>query len=227
MKNKLIIALDVNTYGRAVKLIDKLSEHVGMFKVGSELFTACGPKIIRYLKKKKKKVFLDLKFHDIPNTVGGAVLAASGLGADMLTIHASGGAAMLESAARAARGAKRKPLLVAVTALTSLRASKREVLSLAKLAKVSGIDGCVSSPKETKMIKKSCGRKFVVINPGVRPAWAAQDDQKRIATPLDAVRDGADYIVVGRPVTRAQDPASAALKILGEISVKAVKRKVK
>ncbi len=219
MTNKLIVALDVDSFAKAKKLIDELSPYVNIFKVGSELFTACGAQIINYINRKKKKVFLDLKFHDIPNTVGKAVLAAAKHKVFMLTLHASGGPKMLKRAKNAFRGMKKKPLLVAVTVLTSEKGknTKTKVLDLARLSKKAGINGIVCSPRETWLVKKVCGKSFVAVNPGVRPLWAKTDDQKRITTPAEAVKNGADFIVVGRPVTKAKNPALAAEKILEEI----------
>jgi len=218
MRNKLIVALDVDSFEKAEELIDKLSPYVNIFKVGSELFTACGAKITDYINRKKKKVFLDLKFHDIPNTVEKAVLAAAKHKVFMLTLHASGGSEMLKRARGAFRGMKKKPLLVAVTVLTSKdeKNAKTKVLDLAKLSKKAGLNGIVCSPRETWLVKKVCGKNFIVVNPGVRPLWAKADDQKRITTPAEAVKNGADFIVVGRPITKATDPALAAEKIIKE-----------
>ena len=219
MNNRLIVALDVDTLAKAQKLIDCLAPYVNVFKVGSELFTTCGPEIIKYISKKKKKTFLDLKFYDIPNTVEKSVLAASKHGAFMLTLHASGGQEMLKRAKGAFRGMKKKPLLVAVTVLTSSdeQGAKTRVLDLAKLAKKVGLNGIVCSPRETWLVKKVCGANFIVVNPGIRPLWAKTDDQKRITTPAEAVKGGADFIVVGRPITKAKDPVQAAQSIIEEI----------
>jgi len=215
VKNKLIVALDVDSFEKAKRLIDKLSPHVNIFKVGSELYVSSGQKIIKYLKQKRKKIFLDLKFYDIPNTVEKAVLAASKKDIFMLTLHTSGGFEML----KAARKNKKGSLLIGVTVLTSKsgKNAKTEVLKLARLAKKVGLNGIVSSPKETKKVKKALGKKFLVINPGVRPIWAKKDDQKRITTPKEAVANGADFIVVGRPITKAKNPVTATKKILAEI----------
>jgi len=220
MQSKLIIALDVDSFDKAKKLIDKLSPYVNVFKVGSELFTACGGQITDYINKKKKKVFLDLKFHDIPNTVGKAVLAAAKHKVFMLTLHASGGLEMLKCAKSAFSGMKKKPLLVAVTVLTSKdeKNAKTKVLELAKLSRRAGLNGIVCSPRETWLVKKVCGKRFITVNPGVRPLWAKSNDQKRITTPSEAVKNGTDFIVVGRPVTTAKDPVLAVRKILEEIA---------
>jgi len=219
MNNQLIVALDVNSFEKAKKLVDELSLYVNVFKVGSQLFTDCGPKIIDYITRKKKKVFLDLKFYDIPNTVEKAVLAAAKHRAFMLTLHASGGFEMLRRAKNAFKGMKRRPLLVAVTVLTSKdeKNTKTRVLDLAKLSRKAGLNGIVCSPRETWLVKKVCGKNFIVVNPGIRPLWAAKDDQKRIATPKEAIKGGADFIVVGRPITEARDPILAAKKILEEL----------
>ncbi len=216
MKDKLIVALDVDSLNKAKKLINELSAEVNIFKVGSELFTACGPEITRYLRKKKKKIFLDLKFHDIPNTVKRAVLAASRMNVFMLNAHASGGLDMMKEAKKAARG---KTKIIAVTVLTSKKDKNagQNVLRLAKLAKKAGLDGVVSSPRETKAIKKALGKNFIVVNPGIRPVWAARGDQIRISTPKEAIKSGADFIVVGRPITKAKNPLLSARKILEEI----------
>lgn len=233
MKNKLIVALDVSSFEKAKKLIDGLSPYVNIFKVGSELFTACGPKVIKYLRKKRKKIFLDLKFHDIPTTVGKAVLAAAGHNVFMLTLHAAGGADMLKKAKGMLKGKKRKPMLLGVTVLTSKSPEDagKKTLRLAKSAKKAGIDGVVCSAKETRYVKNACGKTFIVVNPGIRPLWARkdlssvakhskylakEDDQKRVATPAEAIENGADFIVVGRPITKAGNPALAAKRILKE-----------
>lgn len=219
MKNKLIVALDVGSFEKAKKLVDKLSPYVIMFKVGNELFTGCGPGIIDYINKKRKRVFLDLKFFDIPNTVERAVLEAAKHKVFMLTLHIAGGFDMLMKAKNALKGKKKRPLLVGVTVLTSKGGpdTAKEVIKLARMAKKAGLDGVVSSAKETKRIKKICGKKFMVVNPGIRPSWAKQDDQKRVATPEEAVRNGADFIVVGRPITRAENPVMAAKRILEDL----------
>jgi orotidine-5'-phosphate decarboxylase len=219
MKNKLIVALDVNSFEKAKKLVDELAPYVNIFKVGSELFTSSGPKIIDYINRNKKKVFLDLKFYDIPNTVEKAVAAATKHKAFMLTLHASGGYEMLKCAGKVFKGMKKKPLLVAVTVLTSKdeKNVKTKVLDLAKLSKKAGLRGIVCSPQETWLVKKVCGKNFIVVNPGIRPLWAAKGDQKRVTTPEEAIKNGADFIVIGRPITKAEDPVSAVKKILEEI----------
>ncbi len=224
MKDKIIVALDVNNLKKAKTLVDKLYPFVKIFKVGSELFTSCGPEAVDMIHKKGAKVFLDLKFHDIPNTVTQAVKAAMHMGVFMLNLHASGGEDMLKAASHA-KGKSKKPILLAVTVLTSLDSSAlrkigvqkspiAQVKSLALLAKSAGMDGVVCSPMEIKLIRKTCGKEFVIVTPGIRPAGAGRQDQKRIATPQQAISDGADYIVVGRPITDAEDPLAAAKEIV-------------
>lgn len=214
MKNKLIIALDVNSFDKAKKLVDKLSPYVNIFKVGNELFTSCGPEIINYINKKRKKAFLDLKFFDIPNTVEKATLAAARHKIFMLTLHITGGFDMLKKAKNALKG-KKRPLLIGVTVLTSKKGKNtaKEVIKLARIAKKAKLDGVVCSAKETKRVKKACGKKFIVVNPGIRPSWAKVDDQKRVTTPEQAIKDGVDFIVIGRPITKTKNPVSAIKKI--------------
>ncbi len=219
---KLIVALDVKDMAAAQRLMRVLCPGVRIFKIGSVLFTAYGPKIIALVRKKGAAVFLDLKFHDIPNTVAGAVRQAVRLKVKMLTLHTCGGAEMLKAAAEAAadeakRSALKKPLLLGVTVLTSdkPRAGTRvEVLRRAKLAQRSGLDGIVCSVHEAKAVRRACGRGFVIVTPGIRQAGADAGDQKRVATAQAAFSAGADYIVVGRPVIQASDPSAAAKDIL-------------
>jgi len=231
-ENKVIIALDVDTKNKALDLVDRL-EAARMFKVGLELFTAEGPSLLRELKQRGKQVFLDLKLHDIPNTVAGAVSAGTAHGIQMMTLHASGGLGMMRSARDAAEAASqksglRRPLLLGVTVLTSLKSqelaaigmtadTEAQVLRLARLSREAGLDGVVCSPWEIDLIKEECGRDFLVVTPGIRPAWAAAQDQKRIMTPAQALQRGADYIVVGRPVTQAESPAGAFEAIIKEL----------
>jgi len=227
MKDRLIVALDVDNLKKAKALVDRLYPAVRIFKIGSQLFTACGPKAIEMVHKRGAKVFLDLKFHDIPNTVARAVEAAKAMGVFMLNVHASGGKEMMKAAFDAA--GRRGPILLAVTVLTSLdaqglrsigvkKSAFKQVEDLALLAESAGMAGIVCSAREIATIRKSCGRKFVIVTPGIRPLAAKTQDQKRIATPAYAMAQGADYIVVGRPITQAKDPASAAKSILGQIS---------
>lgn len=226
---RVIIALDTPDEKRALDLVRLLKNRVGIFKVGLELFTSSGPSIVRRINEEGCRVFLDLKFHDIPNTVYGAVKQAARLGAFMLNVHASGGRKMMEWAKNAADEAfegdrEKRPKILAVTVLTSLDCKDlkemnvekfpcEQVLSLAKMAREVGLDGVVASPEEVREIKEVLGRDFLVVTPAVRPAFAAALDQKRVMTPLDAIKAGADYIVIGRPVTAAEDPLAALEKI--------------
>jgi orotidine-5'-phosphate decarboxylase len=233
MKDKIFVALDVETRDAALALADRLRGAVGGFKVGSRLFTAEGPPIVRALTDKGDKVFLDLKFHDIPNTVATAVAAATQLGVWMVNVHASGGTAMMRAASDAAREAAAKlgappPLVIAVTVLTSMnQATLREVgvvidvrdqvLRLAELAREAGLDGVVASPQETEAIRHRCGAAFAIVTPGIRGGTAgeAKHDQERTMTPGEAIAAGASYLVVGRPIIASADPLAAARAIAG------------
>lgn len=213
-----------------MSLARRLQGAAGLLKVGSQLFTAEGPRAIDRLAGFGFEIFLDLKFHDIPNTVAGAISVAADLRAvTMLTLHASGGLAMMRAARQALTGKKNKPALLGVTLLTSLdSASVKEigfedtpaarVLSLAKLAKEAGLDGVVASAHEAGAIRRACGPEFLIVVPGVRPASAEVNDQSRVATPADAIRAGASYLVVGRPITAAPDPRAAAIAIAKEVA---------
>lgn len=232
-RERLIVALDVDTKEKALSLVEKLKKSVRVFKIGSELFTSCGPDIIKKVKSNGCEVFLDLKFHDIPNTVAKSALAAARSGAFMFNMHAIGGLDMMKKAVEAVTEESNKlkrerPKIIAVTVLTSMDENslkkigiddnmENQVLRLAKLARDSGMDGVVASPSEIGLIRKNIGKDFLIVTPGVRPSWAAVNDQKRIATPKEAIDNGADFIVVGRPIIEAPDPASAAKKILEEI----------
>jgi orotidine-5'-phosphate decarboxylase len=232
LKERIIIALDVGTKREALALAEALND-ARVFKIGLELFTAEGPALLEETVRLGKKPFLDLKYHDIPNTVSGAVQSATRKGVHMLTLHTSGGIEMMAAAARAAleesaRTGKERPVLLGVTILTSLKdeelrrigfahAVADQVLRLAVLAKDSGLDGVVCSPHEIESIKRECGGDFLVVTPGIRPAWAAAQDQKRIMTPAEAVGKGADYLVIGRPITGAPSPQEAFLKVLAEL----------
>ena len=227
---KLIVALDVPHAQAGVALAEKLQGRASMFKVGLESYTAEGPVLVRYLLAQGERIFLDLKFHDIPNTVAGAAREATLKGVSMFNVHAAGGPAMIEAAVRASQDASTetaepRPLVLAVTALASLdEAVMREigwsdkpgevVLRLAKMAQKAGADGVVASPNEVRSIREACGEDFVIVTPGIRPQGPAAADQSRIATPVAAVRAGADFLVVGRPITSAHDPAKAAEAIL-------------
>jgi orotidine-5'-phosphate decarboxylase len=230
MKDKIIIALDVNTLKEEERLLDILSPEVQIFKIGMELFYSCGPKAIELVKKYDRDIFLDLKFHDIPNTVYGASKAAVRFGVRMFNVHASGGTDMMKKAVEAAEEESEKlgisrPKILGVTVLTSMdeealkksgvnKSPEEQVLSLAKLTKDAGLDGVVASPEEIIAIRKSTGRDFLIVTPGVRPAASEIGDQKRVATPKEAFDRGADYIVIGRPVTKAKDPVSVLKTII-------------
>jgi orotidine-5'-phosphate decarboxylase len=225
-RDRLVVALDVATPADASALVDRLDGLVGMFKVGSQLFTATGPDFVRSLVGRGEKVFLDLKYHDIPNTVAGAVSAACQLGVSLVDVHALGGKAMMEAAVGAmpAMGTR----LLAITVLTSHDAASlaelglaadaaAEVRRLALLAHAAAVDGVVASPQEVPIVREACGNDFLVVTPGIRPAGARAGDQARAATPAAALKAGADLLVVGRPITEASDPAAAARAILREM----------
>jgi orotidine-5'-phosphate decarboxylase len=232
-RDKLIVALDLPSAAAAAHMAEKLRGRAGMFKVGSELFTAEGPVLVHYLVANDIKVFLDLKFHDIPNTVRAAAREATRMGVSLLNVHAAGGRAMMAAAAESAReasGALRipRPLVLGVTVLTSLASEDlREigiesgpedtVERLARLAQSAGLDGVVASPREIAAIRRACGPGFVIVTPGIRPATAEANDQARIATPASAIQAGADFLVVGRPITAAPDPAAATEAIVTEM----------
>lgn len=225
----VLVALDVATYEQAMRLAAQCPPHLCRMKVGKALFTRCGPAVVRALHDLGHEVFLDLKYHDIPNTVGEAVAAAADLGVWMVNVHASGGAAMMRAAVQALAGREEKPLLIAVTVLTSTAADElpsmgvsrslsEHVSALTDLAAQTGLDGVVCSAQEAAVVKASHGAQFVTVTPGIRPAWASQDDQARIMTPQAAIAAGSDYLVVGRPISQASDPKSALSRILGELS---------
>lgn len=231
--DRIITALDVHSLEDMKKLVETLGDSVSFYKVGMELFYSTGPDAVRYLKDQGKHVFLDLKVHDIPNTVGQSIRALTRLGADLMTLHGTGGRAMMEAAAEAVRDEAAKlnierPRLLAVTVLTSIDEDAwkeiggkysiaESVKNLAKLAKEAGIDGTVSSPYEAKEIREMNGPDFLIVTPGIRPTFAVANDQKRFTTPSQALRDGASHLVIGRPITKAADPKEAAEKILAEI----------
>jgi orotidine-5'-phosphate decarboxylase len=215
MKSKLIVALDVETREEAEALVNDLRDVVDVFKVGSVLFTRLGPRIVELIRECDKEVFLDLKFHDIPNTVAKAVESAAALRVFMLTVHTCGGAEMLKAAVREIAG---RPIILGVTVLTSVAGNvQQEVLRLAKLAQECGLNGVIASPQELKPLRQAVGEKFMIVTPGIRPAWSETGDQKRIMTPAEAVASGANYIVVGRPIIAAADPRAAALCIKTEM----------
>jgi len=232
-KQRLIFALDVDNLEDARNWVAKLQGQVGVFKIGKQLFTRCGPEVVRLVQDGGCDVFLDLKYHDIPNTVAMAGLEAQRLGVRMFNVHALGGFEMMAKLVAeidrvCPRGNPDRPILLAVTILTS---STEETLrrvgidrpipvmvpKLARLAKDAGMDGVVASPKEVGLIRDACGDDFLIVTPGVRPTFASQDDQKRVTTPGDALRSGADYLVIGRPISAAADPALAADMILQEM----------
>ena len=232
--NKLIVALDVVTYHKALELVNALRGIVGMFKIGSQLFTAAGPHLVREIVKSGKRVFLDLKFHDIPNTVAAAGVEATRLGVSIFNVHAAGGSEMMRRTVEAVtkcvddEGCAR-PSIIAVTVLTSadhkvltevgLDANPADqVRRLALLAEAAGMDGVVASPHEIRLIKAAAKNPaFIVVTPGVRPEGSAFGDQSRVMTPREAILAGADYLVVGRPILAAQDPARAAEQIIHEM----------
>jgi orotidine-5'-phosphate decarboxylase len=233
-KDRLAVALDLPDAAQALALVDRLGDTCQWFKVGMELYYAAGNRIVHQLRDRGFNVFLDLKLHDIPNTVAGAVRSATQAGASLLTLHASGGRAMMSAAAEAA-SAPGSPRLLAVTVLTSMDANElagigittspaEQVLRLARLAQASGIDGMVCSPEEVAALRRETGPSTLLVVPGIRPSGSAQDDQKRIATPAQAIAAGASMLVVGRPITRATDPAEAARAILKEINGKEMNR---
>jgi len=224
---RIIVALDVDTRERALALVRQL-EQADIFKVGLKLFTAEGPSLLQDIQSQQKKIFLDLKLHDIPNTVAGAVEMSLKYGVQMLTLHASGGKEMMSRAVEAAAQGPTKPLLLAVTILTSLKeeelkaigmaaSAQDQVLRLSGLAKEAGVDGVVCSPEEIEIIRREFGRGLVVVTPGIRPLWASPDDQKRIMTPAQALEKGADYLVIGRPILEAPSPSEAFRKIHEEL----------
>jgi orotidine-5'-phosphate decarboxylase len=234
--DQLLIALDVESGERALQLASSLRGAAGGFKIGSRLFTAEGPAIVQALTDRGDRVFLDLKFHDIPNTVATAVAAATSLGVWMVNVHAAGGTRMMQAARdaareRAARDGRPVPLVIAVTVLTSLTGSAlaetgvaapvaEQVARLARLAQAAGLDGVVASPQETQLIRQRCGGEFTVVTPGVRGGGATPagtDDQERTMSPGDAIAAGASYLVVGRPIIGAPDPRAAAERIGSEI----------
>lgn len=231
--DRLIVALDVSTMQQMKDIVDTLGDAVSFYKVGMELFYAAGEDTVAYLRDCGKSVFLDLKLHDIPNTVAQGVKSLTRLGANLITIHGQGGAVMLKAAADAAREAAEelgveRPKLLAITVLTSFDDTTwsgiggqlpiaDQVRRLALLAKDAGVDGVVASPLEAKLIREACGDDFLIVTPGIRPAFAAANDQKRIATPSGALRDGASRLVIGRPITKADNPREAVRMILEEM----------
>jgi orotidine-5'-phosphate decarboxylase len=233
-ESRIILPLDVPTLAEAVRIAETVAPHLAAVKIGKQLFTAEGPTAVRAMHDLGLRVFLDLKFHDIPNTVAGAVESACALGVWMVNVHASGGATMLKAAAGAVAKAPAgsRPILLGVTVLTSLsdadiqaawgttRTVPEQVVHLATAAKAAGLNGVVASPQEIRPIRQTCGPGFLIVTPGVRPTDAALDDQQRVMTPGGAIRAGADYLVIGRPITAAPDPAAAARQINAECGMR-------
>ncbi len=233
MRERLILALDVDDLDRVKQLVRLLAGTVGMFKVGKQLFTHAGPQAVKLIQEMGGEVFLDLKFHDVPTTVAKAAIEATRLGVKMFNVHASGSLEMMRLTVReisrvCRQESLRKPIMLAVTVLTSLNKSDLEkvgvdgevqdqVIRLALLTKEAGMDGVVASPQEVAAIRAACGRRFVIVSPGVRPQKGKRNDQRRVTTAEEAIRAGADYIVVGRPVMEAKDPMAAAREIIAEM----------
>jgi orotidine-5'-phosphate decarboxylase len=227
-RDRLIVALDVPGASQARQIVQTIGEAAVTYKIGKQLFTAEGPQVVRDLVSSGRKVFLDLKFHDIPNTVAGAVKSAAELGVSMMTVHASGGGKMLKAAVEAAAQSHAKPLVLAVTVLTSLSDSDlqevgiggnvlSQVLRLGALASNAGCGGLVASAQEARELRRELGEGFAIVTPGIRPAGSAAGDQARVVTPADAIAAGATYLVVGRPILDAPDPANAAEEIVRDI----------
>lgn len=230
---RLIAALDVHTLDDVKKLVAELGDSVSYYKVGMELYYSIGREVIEYLNKENKEIFLDLKLHDIPNTVAEGLCSLMNLGVSMLNVHASGGYTMMKTAADKLRAAAREagakvPKIIAVTVLTSIGDDdwkklgytcpiSEQVVRLAKLAKEAGLDGVVASPNEATLIREACGKDFLIVTPGVRPVWSAKNDQSRIATPAAALKNGATHLVIGRPIRTADSPKEAAEKIIAEM----------
>jgi orotidine-5'-phosphate decarboxylase len=233
MRERLIVALDVNDLGEVRSWVRRLAPEIGMFKVGKQLFTHAGPQAVRLVHELGGEVFLDLKFHDIPNTVAKAAVEATRLGVRMFNVHASGSLDMMRTTVKEVRRVclqekRRKPIMLAVTVLTSLNQDdlKRvgvdgkmtdQVVRLALLTQEAGMDGVVASPHEVADIRSACGPRFVIVTPGIRPRESGKDDQQRVMTPQDAVQVGVDYIVVGRPILEAKDPVAVARSIVSEM----------
>lgn len=227
-ESKVIVALDYNDEKKALEFVDRVSSNLCRLKIGNELFTSAGPKFVAKLVDKGFKVFLDLKYHDIPNTVSRACEAAADLGVWLVDVHTSGGPVMMSAAAEALSKYRERPYLIGVTVLTSMDSSqlnsigvtaepKEQVIRLAKLAKESGLDGVVSSAQEVTLIKTNVAAPFICVTPGIRPAGASICDQKRIMTPAEAIAAGSDYLVIGRPITQAEDPVKALVDINASI----------
>lgn len=225
---RIVVALDFDDVDRCLSLVNQLEPQQVRLKVGKELFATGGPQIVEQLVQREFSVFLDLKYHDIPNTVAKAITAASKLGVWMLNVHASGGLRMMTAAREAIEKSENKPLLIGVTVLTSMTAEdlaesgvdvdpETQVLRLAKLTKEAGLDGVVCSAKEVKVLRQEIGKDFVLVTPGIRPAGSDQGDQRRVVTPKEALELGSDYLVIGRPITAAEDPKAACEQIIASL----------
>jgi len=227
MTNRIIIPLDME-YTSAVSIADKLDPNICRLKVGNQLFTSSGPKIVKTLHDKGFEIFLDLKFHDIPNTVYESVRSAANLGVWMINVHASGGSKMLDASKKALEGFDKPPLLVGVTILTSISEEilteigfnnlDKQVMRLTKLAQRSGLDGVVCAASDASKVKQTCGESFLTVTPGIRPRDADLNDQSRTSTPKEAIANGSDFLVIGRPITGSEDPTNALEKIYKEVS---------
>ncbi len=233
-KEKIIFALDVDHFADAQRWVNLLKNHIGLFKVGKQLFTHAGPKVVDMIRQKGQKVFLDLKYHDIPNTVARAGEEATKLNVSMFNLHALGGIEMMKKTVEAAQATAKglgvpKPIILAVTILTSMDENSlkevgikdsvlEEVGRLASLAAKAGVDGVVASPQEIGIIREKCGEKFLIVTPGIRAPSDKKDDQKRTLTPKEAISAGANYLVIGRPIKEAKDPLEAVQKIIEDIS---------
>ena len=227
MTNRIIIPLDME-YTSAVSIADKLDPNICRLKVGNQLFTSSGPKIVKTLHDKGFEIFLDLKFHDIPNTVYESVRSAANLGVWMINVHASGGSKMLDASKKALEGFDKPPLLVGVTILTSISEEilteigfnnlDKQVMRLTKLAERSGLDGVVCAASDATKVKQTCGESFLTVTPGIRPRDADLNDQSRTSTPKEAIANGSDFLVIGRPITGSEDPTNALEKIYKEVS---------
>jgi len=234
-KEKICVALDVDSLEQATQIAKEIKDYVGIFKIGSQLYSSEGHEVVKAIKKIKGKIFLDLKYHDIPNTVANAARIITRMGISMFNIHTSGGYEMMARTVEAVNDESErlkinKPIILGVTVLTSINdlilkndlkinlSVPDYVLNLAKLAKRAGLDGVVASPKETTLIRKVLGEKFIILTPGIRPLWAtAPNDQKRVTIPAEAIENGSDYIVIGRPIIKADNPLEAVKKVLAEI----------
>ena len=227
MTNRIIIPLDME-YTSAVSIADKLDPNICRLKVGNQLFTSSGPKIVKTLHDKGFEIFLDLKFHDIPNTVYESVRSAANLGVWMINVHASGGSKMLDASKKALEGFDKPPLLVGVTILTSISEEilteigfnnlDKQVMRLTKLAQRSGLDGVVCAASDASKVKQTCGESFLIVTPGIRPKDADLNDQSRTSTPKEAISNGSDFLVIGRPITGSEDPTNALENIYKEVS---------